>query len=133
VAWTRVAADKSIDFGSANPASGSQIECVNGKPNRDGLCGDTRHIFNNQNCAEVVKAEQRFREMTGAGFTAAVRSGPGEQRIIRSFDPTAEESASGWRLTAVSQQILLGLGASKKQVVTRRRETVMTCAEPDRR
>ena len=54
--------------------------------------GDTRHIFNNQDRAEVAKAEQRFRELTGAGFTAAVRSGPGEQRIIRSFDPTAEET-----------------------------------------
>jgi hypothetical protein len=41
---------------------------------------------------EVAKAEQRFTELTGAGFTAAVRSGPGEQRIIRSFDPTAEET-----------------------------------------
>ena len=53
--------------------------------------GDTRHIFNNDR-AEVAKAEQRFRELTGAGFTAAVRSGLGEQRIIRSFDPTAEET-----------------------------------------
>jgi len=40
----------------------------------------------------LKKAEQRFRELTGAGFTAAVRSGPGEQRIIRSFDPTAKET-----------------------------------------
>ena len=31
-------------------------------------------------------------EFTGAGFTAAVRTGPGEQRVIRSFDPTAEET-----------------------------------------
>jgi hypothetical protein len=30
--------------------------------------------------------------LTGAGFTAAVRSGLGEQRIIRSFDPKAEET-----------------------------------------
>ena len=30
--------------------------------------------------------------LTSAGFTAAVQSGPGEQRIIRSFDPTAEET-----------------------------------------
>jgi len=54
--------------------------------------GDTRHIFDNQDRAEVAKAERRFRELTGAGFTAAVRSGQGEQRIIRSFDPTAEET-----------------------------------------
>ena len=54
--------------------------------------GDTRHLFDNQNRAELEKAEQRFIELTGAGFTAAVRLGPGEQRIIRSFDPTAEET-----------------------------------------
>jgi protein-disulfide isomerase-like protein with CxxC motif len=54
--------------------------------------GDTRHIFDNQDRAEVTKAEQRFKELTGAGFTAAVRSGLGEQRIVRSFDPTAEET-----------------------------------------
>ena len=54
--------------------------------------GDTRHIFDHQDHAEVAKAEQRFRELTGAGFTAAVRSGPGEQRIIRTFDPAAEET-----------------------------------------
>ena len=49
-------------------------------------------IFDNQDDAEVANAEQRFREWTSAGLTAAVRSGPGEQRIIRSFDPTAEET-----------------------------------------
>ena len=54
--------------------------------------GDTRHMFDKQDRAEVAKAEQRFRKLTGAGFTAAVRSGPGEQRIIRSFDPTADET-----------------------------------------
>jgi hypothetical protein len=54
--------------------------------------GDTRHTFNIQDRAEVEKAERRFMELTGAGFTAAVRSGPGEQRVIRSFDPTAEET-----------------------------------------
>jgi hypothetical protein len=54
--------------------------------------GDTRHIFDNRDRVEVAKAEQRFRELTGAGFTAAVRTGLGEQRIIRSFDPTAEET-----------------------------------------
>ena len=54
--------------------------------------GDSRHVFNNQDHAEVAKADQRFKELTGEGFTAAVRSGPGEQRIIRSFDPTAEET-----------------------------------------
>ena len=54
--------------------------------------GDTRHTFDIQDRVEVEKAERRFKDLTGAGFTAAVRSGPGEQRVIRSFDPTAEET-----------------------------------------
>jgi hypothetical protein len=54
--------------------------------------GDTRRIFDKQDRAEVAKAEHRFKELTGAGFTAAVRTGPGEQRIICSFDPTADET-----------------------------------------
>lgn len=54
--------------------------------------GDTRHTFDLQDRAELDKAERRFKALTGAGFTAAVRSGPGEQRVIRTFDPTAEET-----------------------------------------
>jgi hypothetical protein len=54
--------------------------------------GDTRHTFDARDRAAVEKAERRFMELTGAGFTAAVRSGPGEQRVIRNFDPTAEET-----------------------------------------
>jgi hypothetical protein len=76
--------------------------------------GDTRHIFNNQDRAEVAKAEQRFMELTGEGFTAAVRTGPGEQRVIRSFDPTAEETLFYPRLIGgwlVSGQILHAVGS----------------------
>jgi hypothetical protein len=54
--------------------------------------GDPRHRFGKQDRAEVATANQRFMELTGAGFTAAVRSRRGEQRIIRSFDPTAEQT-----------------------------------------
>jgi hypothetical protein len=54
--------------------------------------GDTRHEFDAGDRAAIEKAEKRFNELTGTGFTAAVRSGPGEQRVIRSFDPTAEET-----------------------------------------
>jgi hypothetical protein len=54
--------------------------------------GDTRHEFNAGDRTAIEKAEKRFNELTGTGFTAAVRSGPGEQRVIRSFDPTAEET-----------------------------------------
>jgi hypothetical protein len=54
--------------------------------------GDTRHTFDAGDRAAVEKAEKRFMELTGAGFVAAVRSGPGEQRTIRSFDAGAEET-----------------------------------------
>jgi hypothetical protein len=39
-----------------------------------------------------LKAEQRFRELTGAGFTAAVRTASGEAMVTRTFDPTAEQT-----------------------------------------
>ena len=79
--------------GSAKAASGSQfgVRVMATQIVMD-RTGDTRHTFDIQNRAEVEKAERRFMELTGAGFTAAVRSGPGEQRVIRSFDPTAEET-----------------------------------------
>jgi hypothetical protein len=54
--------------------------------------GDSRHPFNPQDVQEVAKAEQRFYELTKAGFTAGVRTGPGQTSQIRSFDPTAEET-----------------------------------------
>jgi len=40
----------------------------------------------------VAKAERRFYELTNLGFTAAARTGPGQVRQIRSFDPNAEET-----------------------------------------
>src|SRR6266568_6741122 len=54
--------------------------------------GDSRHPFNPDDAQELVKAEQRFYELTKAGFTAAVRTGPDQTSQIRSFDPTAEET-----------------------------------------
>jgi hypothetical protein len=54
--------------------------------------GDTRHLFDADDRTAVEEAKKRFMELTGAGFTAAVRTGPGEQRVIRSFDPSAEET-----------------------------------------
>ena len=54
--------------------------------------GDTRHLFDADDRTAVEEAKKRFMELTGTGFTAAVRTGPGEQRIIRSFDPAAEET-----------------------------------------
>jgi Na+-transporting NADH:ubiquinone oxidoreductase subunit NqrA len=54
--------------------------------------GDRRYAFNLQDAQELAQAEQRFRQLTSAGFTAAVRTGPGEISRIKSFDPTAEET-----------------------------------------
>jgi hypothetical protein len=54
--------------------------------------GDTRRCFNPNNADALAKAEERFRRLTGLGFTAAVRSTSGEISIVRSFDPTAEET-----------------------------------------
>ena len=49
--------------------------------------GDTRHEFAPADAAAVAEAENRFRELTGAGFTAAVRNAEGRSELIRGFDP----------------------------------------------
>ena len=54
--------------------------------------GDTRHTFDAGDRAAVEEAEKRFMELTGLGFTAAVRTAPGQQRLIRKFDPSVEET-----------------------------------------
>jgi hypothetical protein len=54
--------------------------------------GDTRHKFNLADTAARADAERRFGQLTGAGFTAAVRKDPGGLQRIRSFDPGAEET-----------------------------------------
>jgi hypothetical protein len=54
--------------------------------------GDTRHEFNPADAAALAKAESRFKELTGVGFTAAVRRSEGRAELIRTFDPTAEET-----------------------------------------
>jgi hypothetical protein len=54
--------------------------------------GDTRHHFDASDLEAVARAERRFRKLTGAGFTAAVRTASGETSIARSFDPNAEET-----------------------------------------
>jgi hypothetical protein len=48
--------------------------------------------FDAKNTVSLAEAEKRFKELTGAGFTAAVREGEGKSRLIRSFDPTVEET-----------------------------------------
>jgi hypothetical protein len=54
--------------------------------------GDSRHQFDPADAAAVAKAEARFKKLTGAGFTAAKRLGEGKSEVIRSFEPTAEET-----------------------------------------
>jgi hypothetical protein len=54
--------------------------------------GDSRRAFNPTDARELSKAEQRFYELTKVGFTAAVRTAPDQVSLIRSFDPTAEET-----------------------------------------
>jgi hypothetical protein len=56
------------------------------------MTGDTRHEFNPGDAAAVAEAERRFYQLTGFGFTAAVRRGEGRSELIRSFDPAAEET-----------------------------------------
>jgi hypothetical protein len=54
--------------------------------------GDTRHCFDPDDIKALSKAEDRFKLLTHVGFTAAVRDTAGKATVIRSFDPTAEET-----------------------------------------
>ena len=54
--------------------------------------GDSRYPFDPNDAQGLAKAERRFYELTKVGFTAAVRTGPGQVSKIRSFDPNAEET-----------------------------------------
>jgi hypothetical protein len=54
--------------------------------------GDTRHQFDSADLKQVEEAEERFKQLTGLGFTAAARLGEGEIRVVKTFDPTVEET-----------------------------------------
>jgi hypothetical protein len=54
--------------------------------------GDTRHDFDSNDAQAVLKAEDRFKNLTRVGFTAAVRTPSGEVAVIRTFDLTAEQT-----------------------------------------
>jgi hypothetical protein len=54
--------------------------------------GDTRYNFDPADAKALSKAEQRFQELTGAGFTAAVRTATGDPAVTRRFDPAAKET-----------------------------------------
>ena len=54
--------------------------------------GDIRYHFDARDVEALAKAEERFKQLTGEGFTAAVRTKPGEVTKINSFNPKAEET-----------------------------------------
>ena len=54
--------------------------------------GDTRHWFDQQDSKSLLRAEERFRQLTDLGYTAAVRNGSGDPKVVRIFDPKAEET-----------------------------------------
>ena len=54
--------------------------------------GDTRHRFDAGDLEALSRAEERFKSLTGTGFTAAIRDRSGIVAVTRSFDPTAEET-----------------------------------------
>ena len=54
--------------------------------------GDTRHNFDPKDVQAVLNAEDRFKDLTRVGFTAAVRTPSGELAATRTFDRTAEET-----------------------------------------
>ena len=53
--------------------------------------GDTQHSFDAADAKAVLEAERRFKELTGAGYTAATRTANGPV-VTRSFDPIANET-----------------------------------------
>ena len=63
--------------------------------------GDTRHYFDVRDKKALRDAEFRFKALTGAGYTAAVRNADGEASVLRSFDPNAERQGF--------QDVLLGV------------------------
>ena len=54
--------------------------------------GDTRHQFDSTDFGAVSEAERRFKELTDFGFIAAKRLDNGKSEVLKSFDPTAEET-----------------------------------------
>jgi SOS-response transcriptional repressor LexA len=54
--------------------------------------GDTRHWYDATDERSLSEAKERFRQLAERGYIAAVREKEGSSRIIRSFEPTAEET-----------------------------------------
>src|SRR3984893_9133312 len=62
-----------------------------GEADRDGRNRRYSTRVNPGDAAALREAERRFKELTGAGFIAAVRTSVGQSEFIRNFDPAAEE------------------------------------------
>jgi len=57
------------------------------------ITGHSTEVFDRMNKRDLVRAEKRFMELVGEQkFTAAIRSGDGERTVIKSFDPSADET-----------------------------------------
>ena len=54
--------------------------------------GDTRHWYDSNDERSLLEAEERFKELSKQGYTAAARDNEGSSKIIRSFEPAAEET-----------------------------------------
>lgn len=54
--------------------------------------GDTRHWYDATNEQSLLEAKERFGELSRQGYVAAVRGVGGSSRIVRSFEPNAEET-----------------------------------------
>lgn len=54
--------------------------------------GDSRHFFEQDDRKQLAEAEERFKKLTGRAFTAATRTAAGDLNVVRSFDPTVEET-----------------------------------------
>jgi hypothetical protein len=53
--------------------------------------GHSTEAFDKANPQQLAAAQARFDELIAEGRTAAVRTGPAQSRIVRKFDPNAEE------------------------------------------
>jgi hypothetical protein len=54
--------------------------------------GDSRYEFDAVDPVAVAEAELRFKQLTGAGFTAAVHTESGHSSLMRNFDAAAKET-----------------------------------------
>ena len=66
------------------------------------VTGDTRHEFDPADAAAVAEALARFNQLTDAGFTAAVRRGPGRHSLCVISTPLPMRPSSSRGCEAVS-------------------------------